>query len=151
MSPSKKTGSASLRSDPIDSSAFLALDTVLQDFGLSRAENGSSVTFIGGVPPARETESHNINLSLVGAIPALANAIAATQIFEARGGQPQTIQVDLRKSHNYLDPDTGMTPTLNGQVGIVVLTIFMRLTANSTPLGDISKRYRGESLHLWHF
>jgi hypothetical protein len=47
----------------------------------------------------------------------LANAVAATQIYEARGGPPQKIQADLRKGHNYIDPDTGMTPTINGQVG----------------------------------
>ena len=46
---------------------------------------------------------------------AVANAVAATQIYEARGGKPQDIEVDLSRGHNYLDADTGMTPTLNGQ------------------------------------
>jgi hypothetical protein len=53
---------------------------------------------------------------LIGAIPALANAVTATQINEARGGERQTITIDLRRGHNYIDPDIGMTPSINGQV-----------------------------------
>lgn len=92
------------------------LDDVLRDFGLTRNNSKSRVELVGSIPATRETKSEHINMSLTGAVPSLANAIAATQIFEARGGQPQSITVDLQRSHNYLDPDIGMTPTINGQV-----------------------------------
>jgi hypothetical protein len=97
--------------------ALQALDTILQDFSVSRKPDGSTINFVGEIPPASETKSHKINLSLIGTIPSLANAVLATQIYEARGGQRQQIQVDLRRGHNYIDPDIGMTPSINGQVG----------------------------------
>lgn len=100
--------------------AYKILDAILDDFGLQRNSHGSSVKFVGEVPGFSAKFNDNINLSLIGAIPSLANAVAATQIYEARGGQSQTIEVDLRKAHNYLDPDTGMTPTINGQVSIQI-------------------------------
>lgn len=110
--------SSSLDADPTHEIAYKALDTILAEFGLQRRSDGSTVKFTGQIPAMGVTMSEKINLPLIGAIPALANAVVATQIYEARGGSPQTIDVDLRKSHNYLDPDTGMTPTLNGQVSI---------------------------------
>lgn len=93
-----------------------ALDAILHDFGLERSNGKSCIELRGSIPALEQTKSRHINMSLVGAVPALANAIAATQIFEARGGEPQTIAIDLQRSHNYLDPDIGMTPTINGQV-----------------------------------
>jgi hypothetical protein len=96
--------------------ASQALDEILADFGVSRRPDGSSVTFVGRIPALMETKSQKINLSLVGSIPAGANALVATQIYEARGGQPHNIELDLRRGHNYIDPDIGMTPTINGQV-----------------------------------
>jgi hypothetical protein len=92
------------------------LDEILNDFGLARKNGNSSVQLLGAIPGHQQTKSEHINMSLVGAVPSLANAIVATQIFEARGGQPQSITVDLQRSHNYIDPDIGMTPTINGQV-----------------------------------
>jgi hypothetical protein len=92
------------------------LDQILEDFGLDRKHGLSSIKLIGSLPSITETKSDDINMSLIGAVPSLANAIVATQIFEARGGAPQSIGIDLRRAHNYLDPDIGMTPTLNGQV-----------------------------------
>jgi len=91
------------------------LDTILADFGLARNNGTSTIELEGAIPALQQTKSQHIMMSLVGAIPSLGNAIAATQIFEARGGDPQTIAIDLRKAHNYLDPDIGMTPTINGQ------------------------------------
>ena len=96
--------------------ASQTLNEILQDFGVTRRINGSSITFVGEIPDLKETKSQKINLSLIGSIPAVANALVATQIYEARGGQPQTIELDLRRGHNYIDPDIGMTPTINGQV-----------------------------------
>jgi hypothetical protein len=96
--------------------ALSVLDEILRDFGLSRHKTGSSVSFVGSIPSLASTKSQRINLSLIGSIPALANAVAATQIYEARGGEPQHVEIDLRRGHNYIDPDIGMTPTVNGQV-----------------------------------
>ena len=92
------------------------LSEILEDFGISRSNGGSSVSFVGSIPALDSTKSQRINLSLIGSIPALANAVAATQIYEARGGETQNVEIDLRRGHNYIDPDIGMTPTVNGQV-----------------------------------
>ena len=81
------------------------------------SSNGKSQVLLqGSIPAIRLTKSEHINMSLIGAIPSLANAIAATQIYEARGGAAQSVSVDLQRAHSYLDPDIGMTPTINGQV-----------------------------------
>jgi len=117
MSSASAEGHISAAAKPTHEVVFSVLDTVLGDFGLRRKEHGSHVELIGDVPGVQAgVVDQKLSLSLTGTVPALANAIAATQIYEARGGSPQKIQVDLRKGHNYLDPDTGMTPTLNGQV-----------------------------------
>jgi len=75
-----------------------------------------TVKFVGRIPSLKSTHSEKINFTLIWAIPACANAVAAAQIYKARGGSAQEIEIDLRRSHNYLDPDIGMTPTINGQV-----------------------------------
>jgi hypothetical protein len=94
-----------------------ALYSILDDFSIPRptSTSGPEVIFIGSTPPPEQTQSQKINLSLIGAIPSLANAVAAAQIFVARGGARQSVSVDLRRGHNYIDPDIGMTPSLNGQ------------------------------------
>nr|POF26036.1 acetyl-coa:oxalate coa-transferase [Quercus suber] len=89
------------------------LDNILHDFGLARRNGSSSVELLGAIPAVEGTKSTHINMSLAGSIPALANAIVATQIFEARGGCLQSITVDLQRAHNYLDPDIG-NPFLGG-------------------------------------
>jgi hypothetical protein len=110
--------STSAATMPSESHAYTLnkLDTILTDFGLSRKKDGSSIHFVGEIPAASATSSQKIDLSLIGTIPALANAVAATQIYEARGGAAQKVTVDLRRGHNYIDPDIGMTPSINGQV-----------------------------------
>ncbi|KUL82854.1 hypothetical protein ZTR_09209 [Talaromyces verruculosus] len=97
--------------------ALQVLETILDDFNIPRPTpgRGPKVIFTNTVPPPEETKSQKINLSLIGAIPSLANAVAAAQILEARGGPTQEVDVDLRRGHNYIDPDIGMTPSLNGQ------------------------------------
>jgi hypothetical protein len=109
-------GNSDIMAPASHTAAYQALDTILQDFGLARNASGSDVSFVGEIPSSSTTKSQKINLSLIGTIPALANAVAASQIYEARGGQKQQIQVDLRRGHNYIDPDIGMTPSINGQV-----------------------------------
>src|ERR1700744_1817099 len=107
--------------------ATQALDEILSDFGLARTTTGSRVVFENEIPALTSTKSQNINLSLIGSIPATANALAATQIFEARGGRPQEVKIDLARGHNYIDPDIGMTPTVNGQVRLFPLLSFSAL------------------------
>lgn len=111
---------SSSSSAPSHKLALQTLHNILHDFGLSRKSDGSQIRFIGAIPPHSSTHSEKINLSLIGAVPALANAVAATQIYEARGGERQTIEIDLRRGHNYIDPDIGMTPSLNGQVSFTL-------------------------------
>jgi hypothetical protein len=139
------------------------LDTILKDFGLERKENGSSIKFVGEIPDATATSSQKIDLSLIGTIPSLANAIAATQIYEARGGARQTIEVDLRRGHNYIDPDIGMTPSINGQVCRAIvcvsfipcplrwLGIGTQVVDENRVLGNHSRPYCGESIFTQYF
>lgn len=109
------------------SAADQALASILTDFKLEQEqkEYASRVNFIGEVPNVANTNSQKINLSLVGAVPAAANALVAGWIFEERGilkergGRKQVVEVDVGRGHNYIDPDVGMTPSLNGQVCIV--------------------------------
>lgn len=93
------------------------MNDILDEFDiyLPNTNEGPEVLFTGAIPPPAATHSQKLNLSLVGSIPALANAVAAAQIFEARGGARQTVTIDLRRGHNYIDPGIGMTPTINGQ------------------------------------
>lgn len=100
---------------------FKVLDDILHDFGLSRKNGKSSIELLGAIPDAQQTNSQHINMSLIGAVPSLANAIVASQIFEARGGEAQSIAIDLQRSHNYLDADIGMTPTINGQASSLIV------------------------------
>ena len=93
------------------------LANILLDFDISApsAGKGPRIVLTGAIPPPTKTRPENINLSLIGTIPSLANAVTAAQIFEARGGASQDVEVDLRRGHNYIDPDIGMTPAINGQ------------------------------------
>ena len=54
------------------------LDALLGDFGLSRADTKSQIVLAGEVPSIEETKSHDLLLSLAGALPSLANAIRNT-------------------------------------------------------------------------
>ncbi len=92
------------------------LSALLDDFDVVQTGKGSEIVFQGDLPALKSTESEKLLLSLVGALPSAANALVAAQIFELRGGLPQNIKIDLRKGHNYIDPNIGMTPTINGQV-----------------------------------
>ena len=101
---------------PSQAETLEVLDTILGDFALHRDSHGSVVDFTGDRPKPSTVKGDKLDLTLIGAVPALANAVAATQIYEARGGRPQKIEVDLRRGHNYIDSDIGTTPTINGQV-----------------------------------
>ncbi|GFF31192.1 caiB/baiF CoA-transferase family protein DDB_G0269880 [Aspergillus udagawae] len=106
-----------IHTHPSHGIAAQALNDILGDFNipLPTDGNGPRIKFTGTIPPPEQTKSEKICLSLVGGIPALACAVTAAQIFQARGGEQQTVEIDLRRGHNYIDPDIGMTPSLNGQ------------------------------------
>lgn len=97
--------------------ALQALYDILDDFQIQRPSSSSwlRVVFKGAIPPLEQTRSQKFSMTLIGAVRSLANAVTAAQIFEARTRARQTIEVGLRRSHNYTDPDFGMTPTVNGQ------------------------------------
>jgi len=103
--------------DPTHQVALQSLYDILDDFQIPRPSprSGPQIVFKGAIPPPEQTKSQKFSMSLIGAIPSLANAVTAAQIFEARTGARQTVEVDLHRSHNYTDPDFGMTPTVNGQ------------------------------------
>ncbi|THV78571.1 hypothetical protein D6D29_07569 [Aureobasidium pullulans] len=95
--------------------AYSALVDLLADFGLDHSQADSRIQFVDNIPPKAATKSQHIKLTLVVAILSAANALVAARIFEQRGGEPHAITIDIRKSHNYIDPDIGMTPSINGQ------------------------------------
>ncbi|TLD22629.1 uncharacterized protein E2P81_ATG07822 [Venturia nashicola] len=94
------------------SPADKTLTAILADFGLDKEQErrkfGSKVNFVGQIPSVEKTGSEKINLSLVGAVPAAANALAASWIFEGRGGGEQVVDVDVGRGHNYIDPDVDL-------------------------------------------
>lgn len=99
------------------------------DIFIPKSTGGVDVVFHSALPDPQTTESEKLNLALIGAIPAAANAVTAAEIFRCRGGPGQRVEVDLRRGHNYIDPDIGMTPTLNGQeisLDVVVGNPFLR-------------------------
>ena len=140
MSPASLDHEAQLSHDI----TLKVLDTILQDFGLVRSNGKSEVKLLRSILAIEEINSRYINISLIGAVPSLTNGIAATQMFEARGGEPQTITIDLQRSHNYLDPDIGMTPTVNGQVSVQSTTT--GLMQAETEVGDHPRSGSRESL-----
>ncbi|KXT08328.1 hypothetical protein AC579_923 [Pseudocercospora musae] len=103
----------------------------------------ASTELLGSMPEIKQTNSEHINLSLIGAVPSLANAIVATEIFEARGGESQKITVDLQRSHNYIDPDIGMTPKINGQS-----EINLDLVGGNPFLGNINIYETADGRHV---
>ncbi|PVH87116.1 CoA-transferase family III [Cadophora sp. DSE1049] len=109
--------------------AYALLDKLLADFGASRENGKSTVKFTNPLPPSSTHQSSKINLSLAGSIPSTACVVLASQIHEARTGQSQTITTDLSRGGSYIDPDEGMTPSLNGQeipVDVVIGNPFLK-------------------------
>ncbi|KAH7400276.1 CoA-transferase family III domain-containing protein [Cadophora sp. MPI-SDFR-AT-0126] len=107
--------------------AYACLDKLLANFGASRENGKSTIIFTNPVSPS--FHGSKINLSLVGSIPSTACAVLASQIHESRTGQSQIITTDLSRGSSYIDPDEGMTPSLNGQeipVDVVIGNPFLR-------------------------
>lgn len=112
------------------------LKMLLNDFGMGdNQEICANVVFEGDMPSLASTNSQHLLLSLIGAIPATANALVAAHIVELRGGQGQKVTVDLRRGHNYIDPNIGMIPTINGQASYPQRTVQERRQVRETNLG----------------
>ena len=89
-----------------------ALDTLLIDVGLSRAETGGSVSFAGQDPivPAK----HRLGACI--GVPLMAGAVAAVAFHRRRGGPAQDLHLDLRQAVHTINPAAFWRPTLNGEM-----------------------------------
>jgi crotonobetainyl-CoA:carnitine CoA-transferase CaiB-like acyl-CoA transferase len=92
--------------DPMD-----ALDSVLSDVGLSRAEIGCAVSFTGQDPilPA----VHRLGACI--GVPLMAGAVAANAFHRHRGGPAQELNLDLRQAVHTINPGAFWHPTLSGE------------------------------------
>ncbi len=92
--------------DPLD-----ALDALLADIGLSRAQAGGQVTFAGRDPilPA----VHRLGACI--GVPLMASAVAAVALHRHRGGSAQDLHLDLRQAVHTINPGAFWSPTLNGE------------------------------------
>ena len=94
-----------------DFDPLAALDSLLSDVGLSRAEAGGVVSFAGEDPilPA----AHRLGASI--SIPIMASAVAAVAFHRQRGGPAQDLELDLRQGVHAINPGAFWHPTLNGE------------------------------------
>ncbi len=92
--------------DPLD-----ALDAVLGDVGLGRAETGASVSFTGQDPilPA----AHRLGACI--GVPLMAAAVATVGLHRLRGGPAQHLDLDLRQAVHVINPGAFWHPTVNGE------------------------------------
>jgi crotonobetainyl-CoA:carnitine CoA-transferase CaiB-like acyl-CoA transferase len=88
-----------------------ALDGLLSDVELSRAEAGATVSFIGQDPilPA----AHRLGACI--GIPIMGGAVAAVAFHRQRQGPSQNLSVDLRQAVHSINPGAFWHPTLNGE------------------------------------
>jgi crotonobetainyl-CoA:carnitine CoA-transferase CaiB-like acyl-CoA transferase len=95
-----------------DVDPLTAVDNLLSDVGLSRAEAGTSVSFAGQDPivPAK----HRLG-ACIGA-PLMAGAVAAVAFHRHRGGPTQDLHLDLRQAVHTINPGAFWHPTLNGEM-----------------------------------
>src|ERR1700683_311723 len=112
-----------------------ALDALLLDVELSRAEAGAVVSFSGQDPilPA----SHRLGACI--SIPVMAGAVAAVAFHRWRGGSPQDLELDLRQAVHSINPGAFWHPTLNGEIAphpLVVDNPFL-----ITPYGTADDRW----------
>jgi crotonobetainyl-CoA:carnitine CoA-transferase CaiB-like acyl-CoA transferase len=88
-----------------------ALDGLLDDVGLTRAEAGANVSFTGHDPilPA----AHRLGACI--GVPIMACAVAAVAFHRQRGGRVQDLELDLRQAVHSINPGAFWNPTLNGE------------------------------------
>jgi crotonobetainyl-CoA:carnitine CoA-transferase CaiB-like acyl-CoA transferase len=92
--------------DPLE-----ALDDLLADVGLSRAETGGSISFAGQDPIV--ASRHRLGACI--GVPLMAGAVAAVAFHRQRGGAVQDLHLDLRQAIHTINPGAFWHPTLNGE------------------------------------
>jgi crotonobetainyl-CoA:carnitine CoA-transferase CaiB-like acyl-CoA transferase len=104
--PARMPGPGHRRFDPL-----VALDDLLSDVGLSRAEAGAAVSFTGEDPilPA----AHRLGAGI--GIPLMAGAVGAVAFHRRRHGPAQALSLDLRQAVHAINPGAFWHPTLNGE------------------------------------
>jgi crotonobetainyl-CoA:carnitine CoA-transferase CaiB-like acyl-CoA transferase len=88
-----------------------ALDDLLSDVDLSRAQAGASVSFAGRDPIV--PSPHRLGACI--AVPLMAGAVAAVAFHRHRGGLAQDLHLDLRQAVHTINPGAFWHPTLNGE------------------------------------
>jgi crotonobetainyl-CoA:carnitine CoA-transferase CaiB-like acyl-CoA transferase len=86
-----------------------ALDDLLSDVGLSRAEAGATISFAGQDPIVPAT--HRLGACI--GIPLMAGAVAAVAFHRHRGGPAQDLHLDLRQAVHTINPGAFWHPMLN--------------------------------------
>jgi crotonobetainyl-CoA:carnitine CoA-transferase CaiB-like acyl-CoA transferase len=88
-----------------------ALDGLLSDVGLSRAEAGAVVSLTGQDPIL--PSAHRLGACI--AVPIMAGAVAAVAFHRQRRGPAQQLELDLRQAVHSINPGAFWHPTLNGE------------------------------------
>ncbi len=96
---------------PDDFDPLEALDHLLSDVGLSRAEIGGSVSFVGEDPIV--AAAHRLGACI--GVPLMAGALAAVAFHHHRGGPRQDLHLDLRQAVHTINPGAFWHPTLNDE------------------------------------
>jgi crotonobetainyl-CoA:carnitine CoA-transferase CaiB-like acyl-CoA transferase len=91
---------------------LIALDDLLADVGLSRAEAGAVVSFAGQDPILRAV--HRLGACI--GVPIMAGAVAAVAFHRRRRGPTQHLELDLRQAVHGINPGAFWQPTLNGEM-----------------------------------
>jgi crotonobetainyl-CoA:carnitine CoA-transferase CaiB-like acyl-CoA transferase len=94
-----------------DFDPLAALDDLLDDVGLSRAETGGRVSFNGHDPIL--SAAHRLGACI--GVPIMAGAVAAVAFHRQRGGPAQDLELDLRQAIHSINPGASWSPTLNGE------------------------------------
>lgn len=87
------------------------LDALLSDVGLSRADAGGAIQFVGSDPILRSR--HRLGACI--GIPAMGAAVAAAAVWRMRGGEGQDLRLDLRQAVHGLNPHAFWNPTIAGE------------------------------------
>jgi len=96
-----------------------ALDDLLAEVGLSVADAGGRVTFIGQDPIIEAR--HRLGAAI--GIPMMGNAVAAAAMHRHRGGPGQDLHLDLRQAVHHINPSFAWKPTLAGEFPSIALVL----------------------------
>lgn len=94
-----------------DFDATCAVDALLSEVGICRAESGGSISFAGQDPIL--ASAHRLGACI--GVPLMAAALAAVSFHRHRGGPAQDLELDLRQAVHSINPGAFWHPTLNGE------------------------------------